>query len=46
MGFMNEGLVVTISPYVVLAYAYGTTEVTIPWKDLQPFLLSTAPIPH
>ncbi len=42
----NEGLVVTISPYVVLAYAYGTTEVTIPWKDLQPFLLSTAPIPH
>ena len=43
--FTNKGLVVTINPYEVLAYAYGTTEVTISWNDLEPFLLSNAPIP-
>ncbi|NWD74500.1 DUF3298 domain-containing protein [Pseudomonas gingeri] len=40
----QDGLLITINPYAVLAYAYGTTEVIIPWHDLKPFLAPNAPI--
>ncbi|MBV6753958.1 DUF3298 domain-containing protein [Pseudomonas chlororaphis] len=41
----QDGLLITIDPYAVLAYAFGTTEVIIPWSDLKPFLAPNAPIP-
>ncbi|WP_248801156.1 DUF3298 domain-containing protein [Pseudomonas sp. MWU13-2105] len=41
----QDGLLITIDPYAVLAYAFGTTEVIIPWRDLKPFLAPNAPIP-
>ncbi|KIH84132.1 hypothetical protein UCMB321_2132 [Pseudomonas batumici] len=41
----QDGLLITINPYAVLAYAFGTTEVIIPWRDLKPFLAPNAPIP-
>ncbi|WP_019689988.1 DUF3298 domain-containing protein [Pseudomonas fluorescens] len=41
----RDGLLITIEPYAVLAYAFGTTEVIIPWRDLKPFLAPNAPIP-
>jgi hypothetical protein len=40
----QDGLLITFDPYVVLGYASGTTEVVIPWRDLQPFLAPNAPI--
>jgi uncharacterized protein len=42
----NKALVIYISPSEILAFGAGSTVVTIPWKELQPFLLSTAPIPR
>ncbi len=41
----KEGLLITFNPYEVLPYAYGDTEVLIPWSELRPFLVSSAPIP-
>jgi len=41
----QDGLLITIDPYTVLAYAFGTTEVIIPWNDLTPFLAPNAPVP-
>ncbi|WP_338523763.1 DUF3298 domain-containing protein [Pseudomonas batumici] len=41
----QDGLLITIDPYAVLAYAFGTTEVIIPWRDLKPFLAPNSPIP-
>lgn len=41
----KEGLLITFNPYEVLPYALGTTEVVIPWNELRPFLVSTAPVP-
>jgi len=41
----KEGLVITFNPYEVLAYVFGTTEVTIPWTELRPFLVPAAPVP-
>ncbi|NWD05581.1 DUF3298 domain-containing protein [Pseudomonas gingeri] len=40
----QEGLLITIDPYAVLAYALGTTEINITWRDLKPFLAPNAPI--
>ncbi|QXI26208.1 DUF3298 domain-containing protein [Pseudomonas vanderleydeniana] len=41
----QDGLLITIDPYAVLAYAYGTTKVSIAWSDLKPFLAHNAPVP-
>ncbi len=42
----HDGLVITFNPYDVLGYAFGTTNVLIPWKELQPFLISKEIIPQ
>lgn len=41
----DKGLLVTFNPYDVLPYALGSTEVLIPWAELRPYLVSTAPVP-
>lgn len=40
----RDGLLVTVNPYEVLPYAFGVTEITVPWSDLRPFLVADAPV--
>src|SRR5450830_97369 len=44
--FTEQGLVITFAPgYGGASLASGPVDLTIPWKNLYPFVTSTAPIP-
>ena len=40
-----DGLRITLNPYEVASYAFGNTEVIVPWADLKPYLALNAPLP-
>jgi uncharacterized protein YecT (DUF1311 family) len=43
----TDGLHVIFSPWsVATGYAFGETEIVIPWADLRPYLVVDAPIPR
>ena len=42
---LPAGLRIVLNPYEVASYAFGSTEVIVPWAELKPYLASNAPLP-